>query len=187
MDNATADFAFKRNGTRYFYKPCPACGEIRPMQRHQVNCSRSCGQRWRERPDMRRYGPDHPSWRDDVGYYGMHIRVRKQRGKADHCSACGRSDDDVCYDWASLVDKPESPDDFAPMCRPCHRKYDVARDHERPGWQGAAGSKLTADIVRKARAEHAMGVTFTDLASRYGVTQVCMSKAVRGLTWGWLK
>jgi hypothetical protein len=179
---------YDSTGHRLHLKVCPGCGSEFQGRTDQVNCSIGCASSGKKRPPGAiRHGEANHFWRgDDVGYHGLHIRVRKARGRADRCERCGATDPALNYDWASLVDNPETVDDFAPMCRSCHRTYDSERDHQRPGWQGANSRKLTADIVRHARREHAEGASFTELANRYGVSQVCMSRAVRGLTWAWL-
>jgi hypothetical protein len=60
---------------------------------------------------------------DAVGYRGAHNRVRKVRGKATSCVWGHQS---TRYEWANLTGNLADPDDYAPMCRRCHTRYDAA-------------------------------------------------------------
>lgn len=180
---------YDSSGHKLYLKTCPGCGGTFRLRSDQTHCSTACALKGKPRPGRVRSGEDNHNWRgEDVGYHGMHIRVRKQRGKADRCERCGAIDPALNYDWASLVDNPRNVDDFEPMCRSCHRKFDAERDRQRPGWQGRQSSriKLTADIVREAKTLRAGGMTYEELAARYGVSAVAISNAVRGKTWGWV-
>ncbi len=44
-------------------------------------------------------------------------------------------------------------------------------------------SKLTEAIVLQARVEHAQGITYQELAEKYGVARDTIRDAVRGFTW----
>lgn len=181
---------YDSSGHKLYLKTCPGCDGTFRLRSDQTHCSTACALKAKPRSGPVRSGEDNHNWRgEDVGYHGMHIRVRKQRGKADHCERCGASDPALNYDWASLVDNPRSVDDFAPMCRSCHRKFDAERDRQRPGWQGPRNGrrKLTADIVREARRRSAAGVTFEDLAAEYGVHKETMRRVLSGVTWTWVK
>lgn len=75
-------------------------------------------------------GSESRNWKgDQVCYTSFHKRVREERGMAGEygCSVCGRKDDGVSYDWANLTGHYEDTNDYAPMCRSCHRKYDYGR------------------------------------------------------------
>lgn len=76
-------------------------------------------------------GPDHPDWLgDDVGYFAVHSRLRKERGAApDHVCACGAPARDWSYQYGSALEQvdptnghPFSTDlsSYAPECRPCN-------------------------------------------------------------------
>jgi len=88
--------------------------------------TQSCGCFWRERlADPRT---------KDIGYTGMHDRVRKVRGSAtlQSCIDCG----DEAMDWSCRRDVPHKIstadglyystdiDAYDPRCRPCHKVYD---------------------------------------------------------------
>lgn len=99
-------------------------------------CSR-CYQRWRKHGDTERV--DHCGrWAgDDVGYMGMHHRVRRLYGDATGhtCRTCGAQAKEWAYDHAdpseriSEEGKPYSvaPAHYMPLCRLCHRMLDATR------------------------------------------------------------
>ncbi len=62
-----------------------------------------------------------------VFYFQHHLRVRKQRGTPQCCERCGTEDPSKRYDWANLSGKYEDINDYARLCRLCHRKYDQSR------------------------------------------------------------
>ena len=58
---------------------------------------------------------------------------------------------------------------------------------QKPGQAKGArnsNSKLTPNIVRKARREYLAGATYPELAKKYGVNDQVMGKAIRGDWWG---
>ncbi len=76
--------------------------------------------------------------------------------------------------------------------RVCNLRWDTRAsnyaDRDRHGTtargESHGSSKLTADIVRQARAEYAAGgVTLKQLATRYGVDTRAIHRAIRGNTW----
>lgn len=74
------------------------------------------------------FGEKNPSWKgSEAGYQAKHLRVSARRGKPSACDFCGTSDPELDYDWANLTGNYDDPEDFARLCRPCHRKYDNAR------------------------------------------------------------
>lgn len=76
------------------------------------------------------FGEKNPGWKgDSAGYQAMHLRVESRRGKAcgHSCHVCGVSDKSLSYDWANLTGHYDLIDDYAPMCRSCHRWYDKYR------------------------------------------------------------
>ena len=69
-------------------------------------------------------------WKGDkAGYKAMHLRVESEKGKAETygCSVCGTTESYKAYDWANLSGQYQDINDYAPMCRSCHRKYDKER------------------------------------------------------------
>lgn len=69
-------------------------------------------------------GPTHPSWRGNIaGKQAFHRRLYAQFGKPKHCAKCGTTEARH-YDYANLSGRYEDIDDYMPMCRSCHWKYD---------------------------------------------------------------
>lgn len=65
-------------------------------------------------------------WKGDkVSYAGLHIWVRKWKGKPFGCGICG-SQKNIRYHWANIDHKYRRVlDDYMSMCCSCHKKYDV--------------------------------------------------------------
>lgn len=64
---------------------------------------------------------------DDVGYFGIHSRVYKERGRAADY-ACQHADS-TCkgpMHWASISHEYKDMDDFMPLCQSHHVRYDNA-------------------------------------------------------------
>lgn len=80
-----------------------------------------------------RYGEANSMWRGaDVGYHGLHIRVRKALGRAsDFLCPCGAQAAEWAYDHGDPNER-SSPqgaystdlDHYQPMCVRCHRRLD---------------------------------------------------------------
>ena len=73
------------------------------------------------------YGERNHAWKgDEAGYQAMHLRVESRRGKAS-THVCSRCAIVIADDWANLSGRYSDVNDYAPMCRSCHRKYDKKR------------------------------------------------------------
>lgn len=73
-------------------------------------------------------GDLNPGWKGDkAGYSALHFRVERQRGKPQHCTQCGTTDPAKWYEWANLTGNYADVNDYARMCRSCHRTYDGER------------------------------------------------------------
>ena len=76
-------------------------------------------------------GPRNLMWKGEyASYSAFHLRVYMAKGKASDygCSVCGKTNKDgTSYDWANLTGRYDDIEDYAPMCRSCHRKYDKGR------------------------------------------------------------
>lgn len=82
-------------------------------------------------------GEMHPQWQgDDIGYSGVHTRLRKDRGSASNypCTDCGQPAEHWSYDHDDLNEKlaTEGPystnlDHYSARCVPCHKRFDLAR------------------------------------------------------------
>jgi len=63
---------------------------------------------------------------EETGLVAIHQWVRRQRGIPKKCQHCGIGKDKVRYiDWANVDHKySRNLDDYMPLCRKCHFKYD---------------------------------------------------------------
>lgn len=59
-------------------------------------------------------------------YNSIHIWLRKNHGKANHCESKNCSGENKVFDWAKLpkVEYGYKRDNFIQLCRVCHRKMD---------------------------------------------------------------
>ena len=95
------------------------------------------------RPDYHARGPRHAKWKgDSASISSLHQRVRTRLGVPKRCDMCGLDDPSRFYDWANLTGNYADPDDYARMCRSCHRSYDYAR------WRGP-GVLSVADAAKR--------------------------------------
>ena len=60
---------------------------------------------------------------NDASKYALHRRLYSRFGKPCKCSVCGTTTAKH-YDYANLTGNYEDLNDYAPMCRSCHWKYD---------------------------------------------------------------
>ena len=65
-------------------------------------------------------------WRgNEVSYAGLHIWVKKWKGKPKNCGVCG-SEGKSKYQWANIDHKYRRVlEDYISMCPSCHKKYDI--------------------------------------------------------------
>jgi hypothetical protein len=77
---------------------------------------------------MKARGAASEHWIGDSATYGaFHKRVKAARGAPSACEQCGTSDPSKTYDWANLTGNYQDVNDYARMCRSCHRGYDIGR------------------------------------------------------------
>jgi hypothetical protein len=69
-------------------------------------------------------GKNHQWKADDASKYAFHRRLYSRFGKPCKCSKCG-TEEAQHYDYANLSGRYEDLEDYAPMCRSCHWKYDT--------------------------------------------------------------
>ena len=78
-------------------------------------------------PDRRsQTGTKNHRWKGTkASNYAFHQRVYKRFGYANThiCSECGK----CAQEWANTTGNYADVFDYAPMCRSCHRRYDIAR------------------------------------------------------------
>jgi len=86
------------------------------MRRHGIK-ARVAAKRnqWRENND---------SWKGDAaGKQAFHRRLYALHGKPSCCLVCGTTSAKH-YDYANISGRYEDLDDYVPLCRSCHAKYD---------------------------------------------------------------
>ena len=75
-------------------------------------------------------GENHPNWRgDNVGYQGIHTRVRKVKSKPENCEICGLPE---FYENLGRIELSniqnhqytDNPDDYQYVHHSCHAEYD---------------------------------------------------------------
>ncbi len=136
------------------------------IRRGRRSCSRQCG-----------YQLAHVARQAAAASYDVwHHRVAKARGAASGyaCVDCGQP----AREWSTV--NPYSGDiraRFQPRCRKCHRRYDGAVG------EGNPRAKLTTGKVRQLRARRADGLTYRQLATEFGISDVSAWAAVNGKTW----
>ena len=179
-----------------FPRECPICGTVFVKHSKVETCSKECGFAYRQRGHEERGRPwldsvqypardleNNQAWRGTEASYGSkHKRIYNHRGKPDHCTRCGRNDPGTRYEWANLTGDYDDINDFAMMCKPCHHAYDQERGLH-PVGEELPFAKLTADIVRQARARRAAGERIADLAREFRVTPGAMRNAIVGINW----
>jgi hypothetical protein len=70
-------------------------------------------------------GEANHSWKgDDAGKQAFHRRLYARFGKPCACQLCGTKDPAKPYDYANLTGHYEDLEDYMPMCRSCHWRYD---------------------------------------------------------------
>ena len=75
-------------------------------------------------------GEKHFGWKgDNVGYFGLHLWIKKHFGVANHCDKCGikemPKDKKYWFEWSQKTNKnSRNIKDWWQLCVPCHRDYD---------------------------------------------------------------
>ena len=69
-------------------------------------------------------GERNSSWKGDAaGRYAFHRRLYARFGKPTCCLVCGTVSAKA-YDYANISGRYEDMDDYVPLCRSCHWRYD---------------------------------------------------------------
>jgi len=86
------------------------------------------GKKWSEEARIRhlqsaRRGEKNNKWKGDkVGIVGLHLWVRRKRGKPIECVYCGATEK---LEWASISHHAKRDEnDYISLCPKCHRNYD---------------------------------------------------------------
>jgi len=123
---------------------CEGCGEPYLAGRRNLAdgkgkfCTLSC---MASAVQVGREGVTANRWRGtEAGYGQKHKRIHNRRGKATQCVwGC----ESQWYEWANLTGHYDDIEDFAQMCVPCHRHFDMAiRAMSREGtWKPRVGER----------------------------------------------
>lgn len=93
-------------------------------QRVIFNVMRRNGIKARVAAKRDQWGANNHAWKgDEAGYQALHCRLYSRFGKPGHCNVCGTTDAPA-FDYANLTGNYADLDDYAPMCRSCHHKFD---------------------------------------------------------------
>jgi len=93
-------------------------------QKVVFNLMRNHGIKARPAAKRNQWGEANHMWKgDDASKYAFHRRLYSRFGKPSKCSVCGTTEASH-YDYANLSGSYEDLNDYAPMCRSCHWKYD---------------------------------------------------------------
>lgn len=91
------------------------------------------------------YGKKNHNWKgDSAGKVSIHLWVRRHKGKPQECKLCGRTVKETIIDYANIDHKyRRNLNDYTPLCRKCHRKYDYTNHLSNKGskW-GSISNKL---------------------------------------------
>ncbi len=107
-------------------------------------------------------------------YKNLHRRISELLGTATICSSCFRNSRETRIEWANISGEyKEEIDDWLPLCRTCHMKYDDVNNKvwdtrrkrygknghkETANWKGWKQSKES----RKKMSESRKGKKFTE-------------------------
>ena len=98
--------------------------KIGTSQKVVFNLMRRHGIKSRVAKKRNQWGENNQSWKgDNASKYAFHRRLYSRFGKPTKCSQCGTEESEH-YDYANLTGHYEDINDYAPMCRSCHWKYD---------------------------------------------------------------
>lgn len=89
----------------------------------------------------------------EVGIRGIHGRLNRNLGRAaDHeCIGCGGQAREWAYQHPTEgTTFSQSMSDYAPMCRPCHTRFDIAAG-QRPTPPGSPEGALAASMQKQRR------------------------------------
>jgi hypothetical protein len=121
-----------------------------------------------------------------------HDSIKKAKGKAFGCEICGTKEDRV-YEWALKKGRPysDNPDDYMPLCVPCHRRYDsneITRKRQKAKKFGDLhnSAKLTNEQVLEIVKLINKGGRNDLIGAKFGVHSTTISDIRRGKRWSYL-
>ena len=112
-------------------------------------------------------------------YKYVHHRVNYVRGKAASCVWGCVADR---YEWANLTDDYDNLNDYAQMCRSCHRRYDFTRASMEEGFVKHSGmqrvEKITPEMLSAMCSAYEGGVSMRKIADYYHVDYHSVNSAL---------
>lgn len=85
---------------------------------------RRAGIKPRKAAKRNQWGKNNHAWKgDEASIYAFHRRLYSRFGKPTKCGVCGTTKAEH-YDYANLTGRYEDIEDYLPMCRSCHWRYD---------------------------------------------------------------
>ncbi len=85
-------------------------------------CSVKCRHKWQSIRMTGKNNSNYGNLKENVGYFGLHMWVRKQLGKPSACLFCQTKEN---LQWANKSgDYKRDLTDWLPLCVKCHSKYD---------------------------------------------------------------
>ena len=101
---------------------CPICSEkfiVQKDRSEKKTCSLSCSRKFYA---LSKLGRKNPQWKDDVGYYALHMWVKRNKPFISICESCHKKES---YDLANISQEYKRDiNDFEWLCRSCHMKKD---------------------------------------------------------------
>ena len=93
-------------------------------------------------------GENNPNWKgDNAGKVAMHVWVYNHKGRPLKCGVCARTTKETIIDYSNIDHKyRRNLDDYKPMCRSCHRKYDY-KNH--PSNIGSKWGSIKNKVIKK--------------------------------------
>jgi hypothetical protein len=107
---------------RYTERACAyePCSKMTWMQKNSCCCSHSCAALSQGLPLAGRGENNHNWTGDDAGYSAKHHRLPRATSCAFGCEGASK------YENAHILGEVGPSDEYTPMCRSCHAKFDAA-------------------------------------------------------------
>lgn len=103
--------------------------QIGATQKVVFNIMRRHGIKARVAAKRDQTGERNSSWKgSDAGKQAFHRRLYSRHGKPTCCLVCGTTSAKA-YDYANISGRYEDLEDYMPLCRSCHAKYDGKVDN----------------------------------------------------------
>ena len=125
-----------------------------------------------------------------IRYSTLHNWVKSQKGLPQICSHCGKNRKEVTtMDWANIDHRyQENLNDYIPLCRSCHRKYDLRlfKKKARGKWilpkitKSPRLIKIRRELMQIAKGKHGLFIDEIGLIFRLGESRISQILKVDG-------